>query len=89
MATMNVSLPGPLAKEVERLVSSGAYASSSELVREALRHLLERESKLAWLKAEVQKGIEEADLGELSPLNVDDIIQDGKETLAREKRESA
>jgi antitoxin ParD1/3/4 len=41
--TLNVSLPVELGAFVQGLVSSGRYASASEVVRTALRLLQERE----------------------------------------------
>lgn len=43
--TLNVSLPTELGRFVEALVSSGRYASASEVVRVALRLLQERETR--------------------------------------------
>ncbi|MGX9177750.1 ribbon-helix-helix domain-containing protein [Mesorhizobium sp. BHbdii] len=39
MATMNISLPSDMVEFVEHEVSQGGYASSSEVVKEALRLL--------------------------------------------------
>ena len=43
IVTMNVSLPQPLKKYVDRRVSSGIYGSASEFVREAIREKLDRD----------------------------------------------
>ncbi|HZL34989.1 MAG TPA: type II toxin-antitoxin system ParD family antitoxin [Tepidisphaeraceae bacterium] len=43
IVTMNVSLPQPLKRYVDRRVSSGIYSSASEFVREAIREKLERD----------------------------------------------
>jgi antitoxin ParD1/3/4 len=45
--TLSISLPPQLAAKVTERVDSGLYASASELVREALRHLLEMENRRA------------------------------------------
>lgn len=71
---MNVSLPPELEKLVREKVESGLYLSASEVVREALR-LLEERDKLQALKLEeprreIQVGIDQADRGEVEPLNV-------------------
>jgi antitoxin ParD1/3/4 len=47
IVTMNVSLPQPLKRYVDRRVSSGIYGSASEFVREAIREKLERERERA------------------------------------------
>lgn len=54
--SMNVSLTPELAAFVERQVASGRYRSASEVVRQGLRELQEREE---W-KTEVRAKIEEA-----------------------------
>ncbi|MDJ0449135.1 type II toxin-antitoxin system ParD family antitoxin [Methylocystis sp. JR02] len=56
----SVSLPQELADFVDAKVKSGAYASASEVVREGVAALLERESALEkWLRDEVVRGHEE------------------------------
>ena len=39
----HIALTGPLAQYVERQVSAGEYASASEMIRAALRLLIERD----------------------------------------------
>ncbi|MBM3934113.1 MAG: type II toxin-antitoxin system ParD family antitoxin [SAR202 cluster bacterium] len=66
---MNVSLTPELEKYVRDKVDSGSYITSSEVVREALRLLQERdriyESRLAELRREIKKGLSSPDAGEL------------------------
>jgi antitoxin ParD1/3/4 len=68
---MNVSLTPELERLVQEKLSSGLYTSASEVVREALRLLQERDElrrlRFQELKAEIAKGIEAADRGELVP----------------------
>ena len=68
---MNVSLTPHLEEYVKQKVKSGLYNSSSEVVREALRLLEERdklkEIQLDELRKEIQKGIDSANRGELTP----------------------
>ncbi len=72
---MNVSLTPELEQLVQQKVKSGRYLSASEVVREALRLLQEqdqlRELRLQELRKFVAVGIEQADRGELAPLDVD------------------
>lgn len=42
--TLSVSLTPEMAAEIQRRVRSGMYGSASELVRDALRHLLQSEA---------------------------------------------
>lgn len=59
---MNVSLTPELEKIVADRVTSGRYASASEVIREALR-LLEERDRLNQLRKEVQLGLEQLDQG--------------------------
>jgi antitoxin ParD1/3/4 len=66
---MNVSLTPELEQLVHEKVKSGRYLSASEVVREGLRLLEERDqlykARLAELQKEVNIGVKEADRGEL------------------------
>ncbi len=66
---MNVSLTPELEQLIHKKVESGLYLSASEVVREALRLLEERDRlnalKLEELRKEIQVGIDQADRGEL------------------------
>jgi antitoxin ParD1/3/4 len=65
---MNVNLGPTLEKFVADLTRSGLYQSQSEVLREALRLLKEREHAkkiaLARLRREIAIGVEQADRGE-------------------------
>jgi antitoxin ParD1/3/4 len=65
---MNVSLTPELEKIVAARVSSGRYASASEVIREALR-LLEERDQLNHLRHEVRLGIEQLDQGRKRSFN--------------------
>jgi antitoxin ParD1/3/4 len=83
MPTMNVSLPQALAEFVEKEVASGNYSTASEVVRDGLRMLREEraiyEEKLAILKQEVQRGIDQIDAGEFSDLSLPDMWERRKD----------
>ena len=59
---MNISLTPQLEELIRSKVASGRYGSASEVVREALRLLEDRdrtsEEKLATLRGEIRKGLE-------------------------------
>ena len=62
----SVSL-GNLEKTVERLVSSGRYNSKSEVLREGIRLVEEREKRLAALDAALARGIADDEAGRTKP----------------------
>lgn len=49
MSTINISLPIKLKTQAESLVKKGYYASFSDLVRDSLRHLVERNKYNLWV----------------------------------------
>ncbi len=80
---MNVSLTHRLEEVVAEKVASGQYASASEVVREALRLLYERD-QLNQLRTEVRRGIEELDRGRSQPFDtraVNRIKRNGRRRL--------
>jgi antitoxin ParD1/3/4 len=64
---MNVNLGDTFDQFIADLLQSGLYQSQSEVVREGLRLLKEREDlrkvRLAQLRGEIDKGIEQLDRG--------------------------
>jgi len=66
---MNVNLGATLDNFIAELLKSGMYQTQSEVVREGLRLLKEREElkelRLAELRKEIAIGSEQADRGEL------------------------
>ncbi len=81
---MNVNLGSVLDGFVAGLLKSGTYQSQSEVVREGLRLLKEREdlkhARLAQLRKQIAIGSDQADRGE---------FVDGAETFAAIRRRSA
>ncbi len=56
----SITLPQGMAEVVEQKVKSGAYASVSEVIRDGLRVLIERDAAVeAWLKESVVAGHQE------------------------------
>lgn len=59
---------GPKLEEyIENLVTKGRYNSKSEVIREGIRLVQEREARLAALHAAIEEGIADADAGRLTP----------------------
>lgn len=57
---------------VGKLVASGRYNSKSEVLREGVRLIEEREAKLTALDASIARGIADADAGRTMP--ADDVF---------------
>ena len=85
---MNVSLTPKLEDFVKQKVDQGLYNSVSEVMREALRLLVERdaekEMKLVALRRDLQEGIDSLDRGEGTPLDMEQIIAKGKSQIIKE-----
>lgn len=63
----SVALGKKLEQTVADLVKSGRYNSRSEVLREGIRLVEEREARLAALDASVLRGVADGDAGRLSP----------------------
>lgn len=64
---ISVDLGPQLEEFVAQLVSKGRYNSKSEVLREGLRLVQEREAKLAALDAALARGIADAEAGRVKP----------------------
>ena len=65
--TMTVDLGPQLEHVVEDLVQNGRYQSKSEVLREGVRLVQDREARLAALHAEIEKGLADVDAGRVYP----------------------
>ena len=76
---MNVSLTPELEQLIHKKVETGLYLSASEVVREALRLLEERDKiqalRFEEVRREIQIGIDQADRGEVGPLDVQGTLE--------------
>ena len=82
---MNISLSAEMESWIQQKVASGLYQSASEVVREALRLLLEREQlqqlRAAELRREIAIGLSELREGRSKPFDesvVSDIKKKGR-----------
>jgi antitoxin ParD1/3/4 len=83
----SVDLGKHLEKFVTALVKSGRYNSKSEVLREGVRLIQERETRLAALDAAISRGIAAADAGRVKPAGeVFDRLEAKYRTLAKAKR---
>jgi antitoxin ParD1/3/4 len=90
---MNVSLTPELEQYVSRKVKSGDYHSASEVIRDGLRLLKERDAvhkaRIAELRREIAIGAAQADKGMLSEFNqqtLDEITNEVRQELSAERR---
>ena len=86
---MNISITPELEKFIHAKVKSGRYSSASEVVREALRLLEEREAfnrrKREWYESEIQKGLDsEANEPMVSAEELKEHMKTVKEKFFRE-----
>ena len=76
---MNITLGKEFEKRITEKVSDGLYTSASEVIRDGLRLLFEKDvaknQQLAILREEVAKGFEQLAAGESSKRSVMDIFE--------------
>jgi antitoxin ParD1/3/4 len=87
---LTITLPNDMAVLLREAVDEGNYASTSEVVREALRDWkLKRElqsHKIRALKADIDRGMSEIADGGTREFNADRIIQRGRKLSAPRRR---
>lgn len=87
---MNFSIPPALESFIRKLVKSGHYGNASEVVREALRLLMQemnaREKKLTMLRREIQKGL---DSGPAVEMDIENIIAEARRRHEQKRKRRA
>lgn len=83
---MNISLNAHFEKFVEEAVASGRFKSFSEVIRQGLRLLEERELRLAALRREIRKGRQN---GGPVPYDPKGIKHRGRKTLRQRQGQTA
>ena len=78
---MTIQLPPDVEASIRQRVRRGRFADATEVVREAMRLLDERERQLDVLRVKIQIGFDEADRGE-----TDEWTPELRERLRREAR---
>lgn len=82
---MTITLTREMARAVKGAVATGEYASSSEIVREALRHWRrERErqaQELDALRTDVKTGLRDVQEGRVHDFDAQRIVQKGRKRL--------
>jgi len=77
MATTSLSLGEHWETFIKNEISSGRYGSASEVVRDALRAMEERKSKLEALRAHLIQGAQQAKAGKIvEGFSMDALIND-------------
>jgi antitoxin ParD1/3/4 len=83
---MTITMPADMAAIVKGAVEGGDYASTSEVVREALRDWKAKRAiqihELEALKADIDKGLADVAAGRLKDFDADRIIERGRKLLA-------
>jgi len=69
----SVNLGMQLEGFVDKLVKSGRYNSRSEILREGVRLIHERETRLAAVDASISRGLADADAGRVH--DIDDVAR--------------
>ena len=84
---MDVTLTPELEHLIQDKVASGLYTSESEVIREALRLLKDRDElkflAVEDLRREIRKGLDQLDRGESVPLDAERIKSEGRRRLAQ------
>lgn len=77
MATTSLSLGEHWEVFIKNEISSGRYGSASEVIRDALRAMEERKSKLEALRSHLAEGVTQAKNGEfVDDFSMDSLIND-------------
>jgi antitoxin ParD1/3/4 len=83
---LTITLPADMASLIRNAVEGGDYASSSEVVREALREWKMRRmlqlQELASLKSDIDKGLTDLAEGRVQDFDASKIIELGRKLLA-------
>ena len=84
---ITITIPADMAAVVKAAVDGGDYASSSEVVREALREWKLKRAvqvqELAALKADIDKGLADVAAGRVREFDTAKIVKRGRKLLAK------
>jgi antitoxin ParD1/3/4 len=83
---LTITLPAEMAAIVRSAVETGDYASTSEVIRAALRDWKTRRAlqlqELAALKADIDKGLSDVAAGRVREFDATRVIERGRKLLA-------
>ena len=84
---LTITMPADMAAVVKAAVEGGDYASSSEVVREALREWKLKRAvqvqELAALKADIDKGLADVAAGLVQDFDMTRIVERGRQLLEK------
>lgn len=80
IATINISIPDTLKKEVEEVIASEGYGNTSEFFRDLVRNYL-RERQERKLESLLLEGLESGDATPLTKADFEDIKKRGLERI--------
>jgi antitoxin ParD1/3/4 len=83
---MNISLTSELDQFVSEKVKTGMYQTASEVIREGLRLLKERDQRLESLRREVRDGFDAIGRGEFSEYDAGEIKELSDRVNARGRK---
>lgn len=86
MATTSLSLGPHWESFVKQEIASGRYASTSEVVRAALRELEARGNRLRTLRDHLAEGAAQARKGEFAQFTVDDVVDRARKRSAKSSK---
>ena len=83
---MTITMPADMAAGIKAAVESGDYASTSEVVRDALRDWKTQRTlqlhEIAILKADIDKGLADVAAGRVADFDTSKIVERGRKLLA-------
>jgi antitoxin ParD1/3/4 len=89
VSQVNISLTPELEQLVADKVNSGMYRTSSEVIREGLRLLKERDERLQSLRRDIRAGFQAVDRGEFADYDASDIPQLADRVRTRSRKRLA
>jgi len=87
---LTITLPSEMVSTIKDAVDEGEYASSSEVVREALRDWKRKRAlqlqELTSLKAEIDRGLKDVAEGRVRDFDLERVVERGRQLLAGRSR---
>lgn len=90
MERLTITLTKDLAQRIKAAIATGQYASSSEVIRDALREWelaqARREQELAELRKDIAKGLADMEAGRVAVFDAEEIVRKGEALLAAQRK---